>query len=200
MLFIINNFITFELFYFTNIQRNTQMKKYFFHVTAFICMFMLSALMLQANEAKKTLPNNIKVKDLTGKTIDVQNFDNQGKPIVISFWATWCKPCLEELNTINDLYADWQEKTGVKIIAVSIDDSRNSKKVAPFVKAKDWQYEVYLDENSDLKRALGINNPPHTLLLDGNKNIVYEHNGFASGDELKLYEQIKKLLENDKKE
>jgi thiol-disulfide isomerase/thioredoxin len=148
---------------------------------------------LNANETKKTLPN-INIKDLMGKTINVQDFDNDGKPIIISFWATWCKPCLEELSTINDLYEDWKAETGVKIIAISIDDSRNSRRVAPFVKAKDWQYEVYLDENSDLRRALGINNPPHTLLLDGNKNIVFEHSGYAAGDEIKLFEQVKKIV------
>jgi len=135
------------------------------------------------------------LKDLTGKTINTNAFDNDGKPIVISFWATWCKPCLEELNTISELYDEWTEETGVKIIAVSIDDSRNSKRVAPFVKSKKWKFEVYLDENSDFKRAMGVTNPPHTFLLDGNKNIVFEHNGYAAGDENHLFEKIKKVVE-----
>ena len=146
-----------------------------------------------ALNANKTLPN-VNIKDLMGRTVSAQDFENDGKPIVLCFWATWCKPCLEELATINELYEKWREETGVKIIAISIDDSRNSRRVAPFVKARDWQYEIYLDENSDLRRALGVNNPPHTFLLDGDRNIVYEHNGYAAGDEIKLFERIKKIV------
>ena len=143
--------------------------------------------------ANRTLPS-VNVKDLMGRTVNAQDFENDGKPIVLCFWATWCKPCLEELGTINELYEEWREATGVKIIAVSIDDSRNSRRVAPFVRARDWQYEVYLDENSDLRRAIGVTNPPHTFLLDGDRNIVYEHNGYAAGDEIKLFERIKNLV------
>ena len=65
------------------------------------------------------------------------------------------------------------------------------------MRARDWQYEVYLDENSDLRRALGINNPPHTVVLDGNKNIVFKHNGYAAGYEIKLFEQVRKLVKTE---
>lgn len=168
-------------------------KKIFFSIAIFI--FALH--FLNAEDAAKRVLPSVNVKDLRGKTINTSAFENDGKPIVISFWATWCKPCLEELNTINHLYEDWRNETGVKLIAISIDDSRNSRKVAPFIKARKWEYEVYLDENSDFKRALGVNNPPHTLLLDGNRNIVYEHNGYAAGDEKKLLERIRNLANKD---
>lgn len=172
------------------------MKKYFLFIAVLLFSVALSA---QVDQGKGIA--NVKIKDLTGKIVNTADFDNGGKPIVISFWATWCKPCLDELTTINELYDTWREETGVKIIAVSIDDTRNSKRVAPFVKARTWEYEVYLDENSDFKRAMGVNNPPHTILLDSNKNIVYEHNGFASGDENHLYDEIKKLVsKSDEKE
>jgi len=157
-------------------------------------MSFLVAFTLNADDVEKgkSIPS-VNLKDLVGKTINSNDFDNDGKPIVISFWATWCKPCIEELNTIAALYDEWVEETGVKLIAVSIDDSRNSKRVAPFTKSKKWKFEVYLDENSDFKRAMGVSNPPHTFLLDGNKNIVFEHNGYASGDEIYLYEKIKSI-------
>lgn len=141
----------------------------------------------------KTIPA-VDLKDLRGKTVNSSTFENDGKPMIINFWATWCKPCILELNNLNDIYEDWQEETGVKIIIISIDDSRNSRKVAPFVKGRSWGYEVYLDENSDFRRALGVNNPPHTLLLDGKGNIVYEHNGYAPGDENALYKKVKSLV------
>lgn len=153
----------------------------------------LSLLNATEPSSKKKLPS-IKVKDLKGSKVSTGDFSNDGKPIIINFWATWCKPCLLELNTIHDLYSDWQEETGVKIIAISIDDTRNSSKVAPFTKGRGWTYDVYLDENSDFRRALNVNNPPHTFLLNGNGEIVWEHNGYAAGDEKILYKEIKKLI------
>ena len=125
--------------------------------------------------------------------IDASSLKNDGKPIVVSFWATWCKPCIRELNAINDQYIDWQEETGVKLVAVSVDDSRNSSRVKPFTKSQGWEYEVYLDENQELKRALNVNNIPHTFLLDGEGNIVWQHNGYIPGDEDHLLELIEKL-------
>lgn len=142
----------------------------------------------------KKLPS-VNIKDVDGNTVNTAEVSNNGKPIVVSFWATWCKPCVLELNTINDEYEDWQDETGVKLVAVSIDDQRNTNKVAPFVDAKGWEYDVWLDANWDFKRALGVNNVPHTFLLDGEGNIVYSHNNFSPGDEEELYEQILKISE-----
>jgi thiol-disulfide isomerase/thioredoxin len=149
-------------------------------------------LIAQSSEKSRQLPE-VMLKTLDGKSISTSDFNNNGKPIVISFWATWCKPCVNELTNISDLYDEWKEKTGVKIIAISIDDARNSAKVAPFVNGKDWDYEVYLDSNADLKRALNVNLVPHTFLLDANKQIVWQHNSYTEGDELKLFELIQKV-------
>lgn len=159
---------------------------------ALIILGLISSLS-SINTKDKSIPS-VDLKDLRGKTINSSTFQNDGKPIIINFWATWCKPCIQELNNINDLYEDWQDETGVKIIAISVDDSRNSRKVAPFIKGRAWEYEVYLDENSDFRRAMGVNNPPHTFLIDGNGNIVYEHNGYAPGDENALYKKVKQLV------
>ena len=149
-------------------------------------------LIAQSSEKSRQLPE-VMLKTLDGKSISTSDFNNNGKPIVISFWATWCKPCVNELTNISDLYDEWKEKTGVKLSAISIDDARNSAKVAPFVNGKDWDYEVYLDSNADLKRALNVNLVPHTFLLDANKQIVWQHNSYTEGDELKLFELIQKV-------
>ena len=142
---------------------------------------------------EKSLPN-IDVKTLQGKTINIQDLENDGNPMVISFWATWCKPCKKELNTIAEVYEDWQEETGVKLIAISIDDTRSMSKVAPYVNSSDWDYEVYLDSNSDLKRAMGVSTVPHTFLINGEGKIVWNHKGYIDGDEEELYEQIQHLV------
>jgi cytochrome c biogenesis protein CcmG, thiol:disulfide interchange protein DsbE len=163
-----------------------------------LAIMMLIAMMAGYAQENKTIPS-VTVKNIGGEAIDTKTFSNDGKPFVINFWATWCKPCLQELNAIHEVYEDWQTQTGVKIYAVSIDDSRSSRKVAPYISGRGWKFEIMLDENSDLKRAMGVNNPPHTFLYNGKGELVWQHNGYAPGDEEELLQQIKKLTDGSGK-
>ena len=140
----------------------------------------------------KNLPN-VDVKKIDGSSFNFKNIDNNGNPIVVSFWATWCKPCTKELNNIAEVYEDWQDETNVKLVAVSIDDRRSQSKVAPYVNSSGWEYEIYIDPNSDLKRAMGVSTVPHTFLLDKNKQIIWQHRGYVEGDEYELFDEILKL-------
>jgi len=138
------------------------------------------------------------VKTLEGKTINTNTISNDGKPIVISFWATWCKPCVKELSAIDEVYADWVDETGVKLIAVSIDNARSMKRVAPYVNGKAWEYEILLDPNGEFKRAMNVVNVPHTFIIDGKGKIVYQHTTYATGDEEEVYEILVKLAAGEK--
>tara|TARA_A100001035_G_scaffold240148_1_gene205517 strand:- start:6120 stop:6605 length:486 start_codon:yes stop_codon:yes gene_type:complete len=140
----------------------------------------------------RTLPS-IKVGTLDGNSINIQEIENEGNPIVINFWATWCKPCKKELNNISEIYEEWQDETNVKLVAISIDDSRSMSKVGPYINASDWEYDIFLDPNGELKRAMGVSTVPHTFLLNGKKEIVWQHRGYVDGDEDKLFSEIKKL-------
>jgi thiol-disulfide isomerase/thioredoxin len=133
------------------------------------------------------------VKKIDGSNFNFKEIDNNGNPIIISFWATWCKPCTKELNNIAEVYEDWQDQTNVKLVAVSIDDRRSQSKVAPYVNSSGWEYEIYIDPNSDLKRAMGVSTVPHTFLLDKNKQIIWQHRGYVEGDEYELFDEILKL-------
>ena len=157
----------------------------------FVLIF-ISSLSIVAQEKLNIFPS-VDIKNIEGKIINTDEFDNGGKPIIVSFWATWCKPCAKELDAISEVYDEWQDETGVKLLAISIDDARNTAKIAPFANGKDWPYEVYLDANSDLKRALNVNAIPHTFLLNGKKEIVWQHTSYFDGDEDELFEEIQKL-------
>jgi len=137
----------------------------------------------------------VDIKDLNGNIINTANFENDGNPIIISFWATWCKPCKQELENINDVYEDWMEETSVKLIAISIDDARNSSKIKPLVMSKGWEYEVYQDSNREFANKMGVNPIPHTFLLNGKKEIVWEHVTYTDGDEDELYHKIIEISE-----
>ena len=153
-------------------------------------LLILSASILYLN-LNAQLPN-IKLKDVTGNSINLSEISNNGNPIIISFWATWCKPCKAELNAIAEEFEDWVDETGVKLIAISIDDARSSSRVEPYVNAMGWEYTVLMDPNGDMKRAMNVNNVPHTFLLNGDKKIVWDHNNYSPGDENELYDELVK--------
>src|SRR3990172_2226262 len=159
-------------------------------------VFLLASL---NSDNERKIPS-VDLKTLDGKTINTSKFSNDGKPMIISFWATWCAPCKKELNTVAEVYDDWRKETGVKLIAISIDDSKSSGKVAPYVNGKGWEYEMYLDLNSDFKRAMGVNTPPHTFIVDGTGDIVWQHVGFKEGDENQYIEVVRKLVKGEKVE
>jgi peroxiredoxin len=160
-----------------------------------IFVFILLAMVaLGANAQESALPK-VTIKTLEGMNFNTSEITNDGKPIIISFWALWCKPCQKELDAFAENYADWQEETGVKIYAISIDDARSTARVAPMAKSKGWDFEILLDANGDFKRAMNVNMIPHTFLLDGNGKVVSQHTAYFEGAEFELYEKVKALIE-----
>ena len=138
---------------------------------------------------------SVKLKDINGKVIDTAKLSNDGKPFIISFFATWCKPCNRELSAINEVYADWQEETGVRVVAISIDEAQNAQKVKPLVDSKGWEFEqVLLDPNSDFRRAMGVNMIPHVFVIDGEGKVAESRSGYTEGGEQHLLEKVRELL------
>lgn len=160
-------------------------------------IFLFWAFCLCVVTADAQLPS-VNLKTIDGKTIRTDTLQNGGKPFIIDFFATWCKPCNRELKAINEVYDDWVRETGVKLYAVSIDQAQNINKVKPMVDEYGWEYKVLLDPNGDFRRSLGIQMIPYTIIVDGHGNIVYQHNGYIDGAENELIEQVRKLIHDNK--
>ena len=142
--------------------------------------------------AQQELPN-ISLVNGIGKSVSLKSdFVEKDKIYVFSFWATWCAPCINELDELNELVPVWKKELNVEIIAVSTDDSRTVKRVKPLVNGKSWTYSILLDTNQDFKRALSIVNIPYTVVVKNNK-IVHIQNGYVPGSEAVLFKKLKSL-------
>ena len=156
-------------------------------------IFLAIIALVMALPALADLPS-VQLKDTNGNAINTAELSNDGKPFVISFWATWCKPCQRELKAIHEVYADWQDETGMKLIVVSIDEAQNAERVKTTIDGRGWEYEVILDPNGEFKRQMGVQNPPHTFIVDANGNIVWNHQGYTDGCEEEIIEKIRELI------
>ncbi|HET9056764.1 MAG TPA: TlpA disulfide reductase family protein [Chitinophagaceae bacterium] len=134
---------------------------------------------------------NIKLSTLEGQDFQTQQLNElKDKPVVLSFWATWCIPCINELTAINEDFDNWNKELKFEFYAISEDDSRTAKRVQPLVNGKGWSFNILLDKNQNLKRELNIANIPYTLVIKNGK-IIYRHAGYVAGNEQELYQVIK---------
>jgi peroxiredoxin len=142
--------------------------------------------------SQKQMPS-LTMKGDDNKTYHLKNdFKEADKLYVFSFWATWCAPCLHELDAYNENYTQWQKELNMEVVAISIDDTRTQKRVKPLLNGKKWPFTVLLDTNQDVKRALSIVNVPYTIVVK-NQKIVYIHNGYSPGAEHELFKKLKQL-------
>lgn len=137
-----------------------------------------------------TLPE-VTLRDINGYEVNISKLSQSGKPVVISFFATWCKPCMRELKAIQELYPDWQDDYGADMYIVSIDQGQDVQKVAPLVNGYGWDYHVLLDPNGTLKRAMNVQNVPHLFVLNSKGKVVFQHIGYTEGDETEISKYLR---------
>ncbi len=154
---------------------------------------LLLLIFIVAAEVSAQLPRVI-LKNTEGKNIATDTISNAGRPIIIDFFATWCKPCNRELDAISEVYAEWQKETGVRLVAVSIDQAHNVNKVKPLKESHGWEFDVLIDPRFELKKAMGVQMVPYTVILDGNGKIVYKHNGYTDGAEIELIDKVRQII------
>lgn len=155
----------------------------------FLCFSLLT---MSMNDNSRMLPN-VEVKTLDGKTVKIQDYHKPGNLTILSFWATWCHPCMRELDAISELYPEWQDKYNVQLVAVTIDNARALAKVKPLVLQKGWDYTILSDAKQELQKALNFQVIPQTFLVIKDGRIVYDHSGYTPGDEYQLEDQLKAL-------
>ncbi len=148
-------------------------------------------------QTQRQLPS-VEVKMLNGKTIDVSTINNDGKPMIVFAWEVTCQPCIAEFNAISRQYSDWKKETGVKIVAISVDDSRSSPRVNPLVRSKGWDFEVYLDPNQAFKRAMNVSYCPYAFILNGKGEVVWQKGGYTPGDETIIFDIVQKTAKGEK--
>lgn len=132
------------------------------------------------------------LKNMDGKAVNLQDITSKNKKTIISFWASWCKPCKSEMDAIAEYYEEWQEEYGVEMVAITIDNARGLAKVPAIIASKGWDYTFLTDTNQELKNALNFQTIPQTYVVDSENNIIYSHNSYSPGDELEIEEALKK--------
>jgi len=144
------------------------------------------------SEISATMAPRFTLRDINNQSVSLDSLLGKG-PIAIDFWATWCKPCLKELDTMNEIYKKYHER-GFEILAINHDEPRNEAKVKPFVKSRRWKFPVLLDLEGNVRRLYQIKALPASFILDKEGRIRFTHQGFKTGDEAKLEEEIVSLL------
>lgn len=144
-------------------------------------------------EEKLPMAPDFQIKDLEGQRVALKDLLGQG-PVLISFWATWCKPCVKELPHLQELYEKYKDQ-GFLVVAISEDAPRSISKVKSFIAGKRYDFLVLLDDNYSVQRKFNYRGLPYTVLLDKEGRIVYRRMGYRPGDELLLEEKIVPLME-----
>ena len=142
--------------------------------------------------AQKTVPS-VEIRTLEGQTVNIQDYANNGKITILSFWATWCSPCKKELDALMDFYPEWRDEYNLEMLAITTDDARGLPKVKSIVQQKGWEYEVLSDVKQELQNAMSFRAIPQTFILNKKGEIVYSHSAYVPGDEYEIDEKIKEI-------
>ncbi len=161
-------------------------------IIIFLSIVLIVCLSNQLNSQTVSIPS-VSIKNLKGEIVDTKNFGNGENPFLLIFFGSCCSPSLRAMNAIQENLEDWETNYNLKVIAISIDDTRSSKKVAPLAKGRGWNFEIYLDENSDFKRAMNVNNKPHYILFNGKKEKIWQKVGFIDGIEQEINNELDKI-------
>lgn len=148
---------------------------------------------ITSSVAQAQLPS-VKVENRKGEIVNTASLVDGKTPMIISFWAVTCKPCIRELDAINDAMPDWLDEAKFRVVAISTDDSRFSAQARAWVEGHGWSdFNVLFDKNQEFMRAMNVSYTPQVFVVDKNGKVVYSHTGYTPGSENELIDVIKSL-------
>jgi peroxiredoxin len=138
--------------------------------------------------------NDLSLKDVDGNAYSIKTALSRG-PILLAFWATWCKPCRKELPALKSIYETYAD-SGLSILAISQDAPRSLGKVRSYITASDLPYHFLIDPNGEQSSRLYVRDVPYLILTDRSGRVVYTHRGYRNGDEIEVEEQVIRVLKS----
>ena len=154
--------------------------------------FLLSIALFISAVCAAQVPS-VKVENSKGEAFDTKALLEEGTPMIISFWST---SCIRELDAVYDALPDWKDEADFRVVAVSTDDSRLLAKAKSFAEGRGWgeDFVLLFDKNQDFMRAMNVSVVPHVFVVDGKGKVVYSHTSYVPGNEVELFDAIKKCL------
>ena len=132
-------------------------------------IFALLCLVFAVSAASAQQLPDVKVENAQGKLVSVRDL-SQGKPMIIAYWSIACKPCIQELNAINDSLAEWREEADLTVVAVSVDDARLKASAKAIASSRGWEF-IWLGIHLSVRRQSGTQTSnecvAHTSIVRG---------------------------------
>ena len=135
-----------------------------FQVTANPLLF--EKMGIVAPKSSKMAPG-FKLNNIRGGTTELSDF--KGKVVLVNFWATWCAACVEEMESMQNLYNDLKKKD-VEIVAISI-DRWNEDRIIDYADKKNLNFHILRDPDQKVRKQYYIMGLPTSYLIDGDGKI-----------------------------
>jgi cytochrome c biogenesis protein CcmG/thiol:disulfide interchange protein DsbE len=156
-------------------------------------LVLLLAAMTSAQTIETRLAPNFTLQDIDGRIVSLSKAYGQG-PIYVSFWATWCKPCMEELKIVEKLYEKYKGR-GFQVFAINSEGPKAAAKIKSFVRSYGLTFRILLDNDGEVfRRTFKGSNLPLTIMTDSTGKIIFSRVGFKPGDEVEIEKLITENL------
>ena len=148
---------------------------------------------LGADAYSQDKAHRFNLSSLDGEQYDLKTLLSGG-PVLIDFWATWCKPCKEYFPHLEKLHRKYG-KDGFTIVGISEDGPRNRSKIRSFLRSMDVSFIILIDETAEVMSNYGVYSLPSWFLIGSDGKILKSHRGYTTGDELLLEKEIESILD-----
>ncbi|KPK64690.1 hypothetical protein AMJ83_00365 [candidate division WOR_3 bacterium SM23_42] len=160
---------------------------------AFSLILLIPLVFAFAEEGATADAPGFTLEDVDGKIVNLDSLLAEG-PVLVSFWALWCKMCIKELDALRP-YSEEFDSLNITLLAISQDKTRSVPKVKPFATSHKWTYQVVLDPENTMRELYNVQAMPTFFIIDQNKKIVFTHQGYKPGDEELIIAKVRELYE-----